>query len=83
MGDEDGVESGGEGGINIGLGTVADHPGLGGIAGVVAGDGEVGFAVLFGEDFYGREVGRETGAAEFVGLLGVVSLGDEDEAVTG
>ncbi len=39
--------------------------------------------VLLGQDLDGGEVGAKTGAAELVGLLVGVALGDEDEAVTG
>jgi len=35
VGDEDGVEAGAEGGVNVGAGTVADHPGAAGFATVV------------------------------------------------
>ena len=39
--------------------------------------------MLFGQDLDGGEVGGEAGAAELVGLLVGVALGDEDEAVAG
>ena len=83
VGDEDGMEAGGESGVDVGARAVADHPGGAGFAAVVGGEREVGFGVLFGEDFDGREVGGETGAAELVRLLIGVALGDQDEAVTG
>ena len=35
VGDEDGVETGAESGVNVGAGTVADHPGVAGFATVV------------------------------------------------
>jgi hypothetical protein len=35
--DEDGVKASGEGGVDIGAGAVADHPGVAGIATVVNG----------------------------------------------
>jgi hypothetical protein len=43
----------------------------------------VGGGILFRWNLDGGEVGLEAGALEFVGLLGVVSLGDEDETVAG
>jgi len=43
----------------------------------------VGLSGFFGRNFYSGEVGLEVGALEFVGLFGVVALGDEDEAVAG
>ncbi len=55
---EDGVEAGGEGGIDVGAGAVADHPGDAGFAAVVVGEGEIGFVVLFGQDLDSGEVGR-------------------------
>ena len=39
--------------------------------------------VFFGDDFDGGEVRGEAGAGQLVGLLGVVALGHEDEAVAG
>src|SRR5580704_16551437 len=39
--------------------------------------------MLLRQDLDGSEVGVKTGAAEFVGLLIGVALGDENEAVTG
>lgn len=81
VGDEDGVEAGGEGGIDVGAGAVADHPGRRRFEGVVAGQGEVGVGVFFGEDLdVGEEVG-EAGAGEFFALLGFAAFGDENEAV--
>ena len=51
---------------------------------LVAGDDfAVGGRVFFGDDFDGGEVRGEAGAGELVGLLGVVALGHEDEAVAG
>ena len=83
VGDEDGVEAGGEGWVDVGAGTVADHPGAGGLAGVVGDEGVVGVGVFFGEDLDGGEVAGEAGAAELVLLLVGVALGDEDDAVAG
>ncbi len=37
VGDEDGVEAGGEGWVDVGAGAVADHPGGGGFAAVAVG----------------------------------------------
>ena len=48
MWDEDGMEPGREGGIDVGLGAVADHPGGAAVTGVMTGDGAIGFVVLFG-----------------------------------
>ena len=81
VGDEDGVESCAESGIDVGAGAVADHPGIAGFAAVVGGQGEIGFVMLFGEDLDGREVKGEAGAAELVGLLFGIAFGDHDEAM--
>lgn len=83
VGDEDGVQSGGEGGIDVGFRAVTDHPCGAGFAGVMRGKAAIGSMVLFGENFDGAEVRGKAGAAEFVGLLVMVSLGDQDEAMTG
>ena len=79
--DEDSVESGRERRVYVGLRTVAYHPGFSGVAGVMTGDGEVGFAVLFGQNFNRREIRSKAGASKLVGLLDGVALGDEDEAM--
>ena len=83
MGDKDSVEAGGEGRVDIGFGAVADHPRRAGLAAVMSREAAVGGVVLFREHLDSVEVRGKTGAAQLVGLLGVVSLGDEDEAVAG
>ena len=60
VGDEDGVEAGAEGRIDVGARTVADHPGGASLAAMVGGKGAVGIVVLFREDFDGAEVRGET-----------------------
>ena len=82
VGDEDGMEAGGEGGVDVGAGAVADHPGAGRIAGVAADDLAVGVWGLFGEDLDRGEERRETRATEFFALFEVVALGDEEESMT-
>ena len=81
VGNEDGVESGSEGGIDVGLGTIADHPCDAGFATVMRGEAAVGCVVLLRKDLDGAEVRGETGTAQLVGLLGGVALGDEDKAM--
>ena len=50
---------------------------------LVAGDDcAVGRRVLFGDDFDGGEMLRESGAGQLVGLLGLVAFGHQDEPVT-
>jgi hypothetical protein len=83
VGDEDGVEAGAEGGVDVGPRTVADHPGVSDFAGVVGRECDVGVVVLFGQHLDGGEVGGEAGAFKLAGLLLEVSLGDEDESVAG
>ena len=56
VGNEDGVHPSGQRGVDIGLGTVADHPGAGVIAFVLAGELGVHRRVLFRHDFGCREV---------------------------
>jgi len=81
VGDEDGVEARGQGGVDVGAGAVADHPGGGGLEAVAVGERVVGVDVLLGEDFdVGEEMGK-AGAGELIELLRLVALGDEDEAM--
>src|SRR3954452_7001983 len=68
VGDEDGVEPGAQGGIDVGAGAVADHPSAGGFAAVLSLEGDVGVVVFLGQDFDGGEVGCEAGALELAGL---------------
>ena len=70
-------------GVDIGLWAVADHPGCTRVAGVMTGDGAVGVAVLFSKNFDRGEVGSKAGALKLVGLLGMVSFSDKDEAMSG
>ena len=81
--EEDGVVSDGEGGIDVAIGTVADHPA--GVRGeLMAGDDcAVGGGVLFGDDLDSGEVRGEAGAGELVGLFRVVALGHENQVVAG
>jgi hypothetical protein len=83
VGDEDGVEASAEGGVDVGAGAVADHPGGAGFATVVGRKGDVGVVVFFVEDLDGSEVGCKAGALELAGLLFGVTFGDQDEAVAG
>ena len=81
VGDEDGMEACRERGIYVGARAVADHPGVAGVAGVMAGQGAVGVLMLLRQNLDGSEVGGEPGAAQLIGLLDVVSLRNHDEAV--
>jgi hypothetical protein len=81
--DEDGVQAGGERRVDVRARRVADHPGGRGIEAVEGDEGSVGGGVLFGEHLDRGEERLQAGADEFVGLLDRVSLGDEQEAVTG
>ena len=81
VGDEDSVKSSRKCGVDIGLWAVADHPGCTRVAGVMTGDSAVGVAVLFSKNFDRGEVGSKAGALKLVGLLGVVSFSNKDEAM--
>ena len=83
VGDEDGIETGAEGGVDVGPGTVADHPGVASLAGMMSGESAVGGGMLFVEDFGCSEMGGQARAVELAGLLFGVAFGDEDEAVAG
>lgn len=81
--DEDCVEAGGQGGIDVGARAVADHPCRRCFAGVVRRQGEVGFGVFLRQDLNCGEVRCQTGAVELVVLLFGIALGDHDDAVAG
>jgi hypothetical protein len=81
VGDKDRVESCAKSGVDVGARAVADHPGVTGLAAVLGREREISFVVLFREDLDGREVRSEARAAEFIGLLFGVSLGDHDETM--
>ncbi len=83
VGDEDGVEAGGERGIDVGAGAVTDHPSSAGLAGVACCEVAVGGRVLFCQNFDAGEERGETGAFKLGGLLVDSSLGDEEKAVAG
>ena len=83
VGDEDSVKSGCKCGVDVGLWAVADHPRCTGVAGVMTGDSAVGITVLFSKNFDCGEVRSKAGALKLVGLLGVISFGDKDEAMPG
>jgi hypothetical protein len=83
VGDEDGVEPGGERWVDVRAGAVADHPRAGRFAGVVSGDTLVGLGVLLVKDLNGGEVAKEAGAVKLAGLLDRITLCDEDQAVAG
>lgn len=82
VGDEDCIESGGKSRIDVGFGAVADHPCGAAFAAMMGGETFVSRMVFFREHFNGAEVRREAGAVELVGLLGRISLRDQDKAVT-
>ena len=83
VGDEDGIEPGGECRVDVGAGAVADHPSAGGFARVVGSDTLVGLGVLLVKDLNGGEVAKEAGAVELAGLLDRIALGNEDQPVAG
>lgn len=81
MWDEDGIEPRSKGRIDVGLGTVADHPCRAALAAVVRRKAAVSRVVLFGQHLDGAEVRSKAGAAKLVSLLDMISLGDEDETM--
>ena len=81
VGYEDGVQTCGEGGVDIRLGAVADHPGGVRWKGVLSDDGAVGGFVLLGYDLDGGKIFLQSRALDFSGLLGGVSFGHQDEVV--
>ena len=56
VGNEDGVDAGLEGGIDVGARAVADHPGAGAVAAVTGDEAGVSGRVLLGQDLDGSEV---------------------------
>src|SRR5579872_5311862 len=81
--EEDSVEAGGEGGIDVAFGAVANHPARVRFEFVASDDSAIGGGILFRDDLDAGEVGGEAGAAYLIGLLGVVALGHHDELVPG
>jgi hypothetical protein len=81
--DKDGVQAGGEGGVDVGLRAVSDHPRRTGFAAVMFREAAVGSMVFLRENFDSAEVRGEAGAAQLVRLLGVIAFGDQDEAMAG
>ncbi len=63
------LKPGGEGGVYVGAGAVADHPGVAGFAAVMGGEGEIGFVMFFGKTSTALKCGGEAGAVKLVGLL--------------
>ncbi len=83
VGDEDGVDASAESRVDVGAGTVADHPCVAAVAGMVGDESAVGGGMLLVKDFGRGEVagrGRNDGVC---GLLFEVAFGDEDEAMAG
>ena len=81
VGDEHGVESGGQRGVDVGLGAVADHPGGVVLEFVFVSESGIDFCIFLGNDFDGREVFLDSGALDFSRLLGRCAFCDEDQAV--
>lgn len=79
--DEDCVQSRSQGGIDIRLGAIPDHPGGVAIALVSVGDMRVDLGNLFGHDFRRTEIFLHAGAFHLSKLLPMVSLRDEDQAM--
>ena len=82
MWDENGVEAGGEGWIDVRFRTVADHPRRGGLATMMRRETAVGRVMLLGQDLDGAEVRSETRTPELICLLRRIALGDEYQPVT-
>jgi len=82
MGNEDSIQTGCEGRVDVRAWTVADHPGVACIAAVMRGKRQVRLLMFFRQNLYRREVRGKTGAMQLVGLLRLVSFGDKDEAMT-
>ena len=79
--DVDGVESGGERGIDIGAGAVADHPGGAARERMARADALIRLGVFLVRDFDGGEVFAQPGSQQLAGLFGRVALGHENEAM--
>src|SRR5580698_10594097 len=81
MENENSVEAGGEGGVDIALDAVADHPTGMRSQLVTMDDFAISLRVFFGDDFDGGEVLRQARSRQFVSLLGLVAFGHEDQAM--
>ena len=80
--DEDGVQSGGQRGVDVGLWAVADHPGRVAIESELLDDARIGRRIFFGNDFRVRKILSHSRALDLARLLGYRSLGHQDKAVT-
>ena len=80
---EDGIEPGSEGWVDVRLWTVADHPRCATLAAMMRGKAAVSCVVFFGQHFYGAEMPSKARTAKLVCLFNVVSLGNENETVAG
>ncbi len=60
--EEDGMEPGSQGGIDVALGAVADHPAGVRLELVTGDDGVVGGGIFFGDDLDGGEMRGKSGA---------------------
>jgi len=69
VGNEDGIEPGGEGRVDVGLGTVADHPRGACLAAVMRRETAISSVMFFGQHLDGAEVRGKARAAKLVGLL--------------
>src|SRR5271165_4625420 len=78
---EDRVQTGGERGIDVRLGAVADHPRLLAQQRVLLDDRGVGGGVLLGDHFSRHEMLLQAGALQLAGLFGDVALGEQEKMV--
>ena len=82
MVDVDGMQPGGQCGIDIRAGTVADHPGVWQERVHTSRRPSICCGIFLVRDFDGGEVVAKAGARQLVGLLVGISLGHQDETVT-
>src|SRR3954447_23538481 len=81
MEEEYGMQTGGQRRVDVAFGTVANHPAGVRMQLMTPDNSQVGSRILFANDLDGGEVSCEAGTSNFVRLLGMISLGHEDQPV--
>ena len=79
--DEDCITSRSQRRINVGLWTVADHPGVGREQLVLRNHLTIGVGVLLGDDLDRGKIFLQSRAFDFAGLFGESAFGDEDQVM--
>jgi len=83
MWDEDGMQSGGEGWVDVRFWAVADHPRTRGVECIFLNDLPIGRWIFFGDHFTGRKMMLDAATFDLGSLLGVNAFSHDDEMMAG